>query len=79
MDETAWDGSKSEQDVQENIDRAVEDVKCLSFLQLLTKLRKRSDKDSWPLKLWKKEETLSPIQVERGFVMGMYMIHKNTQ
>jgi hypothetical protein len=34
MDETAWDGSKSEQDVQENIDRAVEDVKCLHFATL---------------------------------------------
>ena len=31
MDETAWEGSKSEQEVQENIDKAVEDAKSLDF------------------------------------------------
>lgn len=34
MDETAWEGSKSEQEVQENIDKAVEDAKSLDFATL---------------------------------------------
>lgn len=34
MSETAWDGSKSEEEVQENIDQAVEDVKSLDFATL---------------------------------------------
>lgn len=34
MSETAWNGSKSEEEVQENIDQAVEDVKDLNFATL---------------------------------------------
>jgi len=34
MSETAWDDSKSEQEVQENIDQAVEDVKEFNFATL---------------------------------------------
>lgn len=34
MSETAWDDSKSEKEVQENIDQAVEDVKNLEFATL---------------------------------------------
>lgn len=34
MSETAWNDSKSEAEVQENIDRAVEDVKDLDFATL---------------------------------------------
>ena len=34
MDETAWDGSKSEQEVQENINQALEDAKSLDFATL---------------------------------------------
>lgn len=34
MSETAWDDTKSEEEVQENIDQAVEDIKDLDFATL---------------------------------------------
>lgn len=34
MSETAWDDTKTEEEVQENIDQAVEDVKDLDFATL---------------------------------------------
>lgn len=34
MSETAWDDAKSEEEVQENIDQAVEDVTNLEFATL---------------------------------------------
>ncbi len=34
MSETAWDDTKSEEEVQENIDQAVEDAKNFDFATL---------------------------------------------